>query len=678
MKKKYRPVSSTQPAPAQPAGEIQNSLGDAIGYNVGNLPFPQSQGTGFSPQISQATPMFYNMRWYLISNFRQLLSEAYVEIGLIQTVIDVPIDDALRGGIEIRSDQLSEDEIEELLGSLDRDDDINTIGQAAKWNRLFGGSGIIVIVEGQDPMEPLDLDAIGPDTDIEFRAADLWELFFSYQDSDGYDPSQQMENYEYFNYYGEQIHKSRVMVMKGTQAPSFIRPRLRGWGFSVVEVLVRSINQYLKATDLTFEVLDEFKLDIYKIKNLVNTLMSPMGKQKVQERVQLANWQKNYQHAVVMDSEDDFDHKQLSFAGLAEAMEGIRIQVASDLRMPLTKIFGVSSAGFNSGEDDIEVYNSMVESQVRNKIKYQILRLCEIKCQKLFGYVPDDLKISFKSLRTMKAVDEETVKTQKFQRALQALQAGEITHREFRDACNKGQLLDISLSTEGTDLDGYMSDEVDEDGEAEKDTDTDDPGTNRTADKKPEAKAKGGMPKGEVKNEKFDESKHPRADDGKFGSAGTKKLATKLEKMKAKTAALREKLEKTKERTAKSREELEKETTSAAERSKTVSDLKTKIAAVKAETKRIKKTIPIENVKPYTTWEKVSRKLENSAAFDRASYRADGGEKTIDSRRELFFDRDKAKDKDKWDQAVKAAKAAQGTDDWKFIVWMYKKLGGSF
>ena len=50
--------------------------------------------------------------------------------------------------------------------------------------------------------------------------------------------------------------------MKGLTAPSFLRPRLRGWGFSVVEKLVRSINQYIKATDLGFEVLDEFKLDV--------------------------------------------------------------------------------------------------------------------------------------------------------------------------------------------------------------------------------------------------------------------------------------------------------------------------------------------------------------------------------------------------------------------------------
>src|SRR5580698_1305599 len=208
----------------------------------------------------------------------------------------------------------------------------------------------------------------------------MWELFWDKQNTEGYDPAIQTEDFEYYNYYGEQIHKSRVMRLKGFTSPSFIRPRLRGWGFSVVEVLVGSLNQYLKATDLSFQVLDEFKIDVFKIKNLVNTLMSPMGQQKVNQRVQMANYQKNYQNALVMDSEDDWDHKQLSFAGLAETMAGIRMQVAADMRMPITKLFGTSaSAGIgNTDQNDMENYNSMVESQVRNKSKYDVLRICEI------------------------------------------------------------------------------------------------------------------------------------------------------------------------------------------------------------------------------------------------------------------------------------------------------------
>lgn len=532
MAKRGRPKKVVNsPAPTVPAvvpEKVDNSLSAAMGFNLNNLPFPLNQQAIGSPTISNATPMFYNLRWYLISNFRQLLNEAYVEIGLIQTVVDVPVDDALKGGITIKSKQLSEDELIELENSIDRDDDLTTIGQAAKWNRLFGGAGILILTD-QDPETPLDIELLGPDDKLEFRAVDMWELFWTLQNTDEFDPSLQLHDSEFYNYYGMQVHKSRVMKMKGITPPSFIRPRLRGWGFSVVESLVRSINQYLKATDLAYEVLDEFKVDVYKIKNLVNTLLSPNGATRISERTQLANMQKNYQHALVMDSEDEWDHKQLSFSGLAETMAQIRMQVAADMRMPITKLFGISASGFNSGEDDIEVYNGMVEGQVRNKIKYLIMRVCELKCQTLFGYIPDDLSIEFQPLREMSSEQEENVKSQKFARLIQAAQAGLITPQEFRESANKGQLFDVPIDSDMQLPTGYMDDEISDEGtDPENPKDTDNPAAARADTAKPKAAEKGGAPKGQIKppsmkaknTKDFKESDHPRDDDGKFTSGG--------------------------------------------------------------------------------------------------------------------------------------------------------------
>jgi phage-related protein (TIGR01555 family) len=421
------------------------SLGGALG-------FPQNQGFPGSAQVSDSTTIFKNLRWYFVSNFRQLLNEAYVELGLVQTIVDVPVDDALRGGIEIMSKQLEEEQLLELQTSLERDDDLTIAAQTAKWNRLFGGAGLIALTD-QDPFTPLNVEAITADSDFGFKAADLWELFWDQQDVEGFDIVEDDYESEWFSYYGIELNKTRVRSMKGITAPSFVRPRLRGWGFSVVEMLVRSINQYLKGTDLGFEVLDEFKLDVYKIKNLVNTLLSPNGEEKIRQRVQLANWQKNYQNALVMDSEDDFDHKQLSFAGLAEAMQGIRMQVASDMRMPMIKLFGTPASGLGADdEESLEVYNSMVESDVRAKLKPVLRWMLELKCQRLFGFIPDDLDFKFQPLRVLSATDEEEVKNKKFDRALRARQAGEITTKEFRECVNKGRLLDVALDTKNVEL----------------------------------------------------------------------------------------------------------------------------------------------------------------------------------------------------------------------------------
>jgi phage-related protein (TIGR01555 family) len=555
------------------------SNGVGIGGGINPTGYGVNGGNPWAPQISNVNTLERNLRYYMVSNFRQMLSQAYVEIGLVQGICDIPVDDGLRGGVELKSKQLDEEQIAELALSLDRDDDLTTVGQAAKWNRLFGGAGILILTD-QDPEEPFNLNEVGPDDRLDFRAVDMWELFWDKQNTEGYDPAIQSQDFEFYSYYGEKIHKSRVMRLKGMTAPSFVRPRLRGWGFSVVEILVRSINQYLKATDLGFEVLDEFKLDVYKIKNLTNTLMSPIGSQKVRERMQIANYLKNYQNALIMDSEDDFDHKQLSFAGLAEAMSGIRQQVASDMRMPMLKLFGMPASGMNaSDEESLEVYNSMVESQVRNKLKYDILRVCEIKCQKLFGFVPDDLSLTFKPLRVLSAVDEENVKTQKFQRLLQAKQAGELTTEEFRDACNKGGLMDVMLDTSDAALD-------------------------------------------DVKDEAVESKIDPNMEADGEEEPGADKIDSE-------------------------------------------------------KTEPVKNALLVYPFKRFTRVDRARRAL-NSAAFDRASYEADGGDGWIDPRRVHFFEDPPNVDTALWARGKDASLKAFGQVKWQFVAWWYKKQGGRF
>lgn len=605
--------------------KMENSMGVGAGlgsFNPFNMP---GQGNGFpgTEQLSSVNTIFKNLRWYLISNFRQVLCQAYVELGLVQTIVDLPVDDGLRGGVEIKSSQLDEDQIAELQVSLDRDDDLNTAGHAGKWNRLFGGGGILILTD-QDPETELDVNAITNSESLEFRDVDLWELFWTAQNTEGYDPTIQENDFEFYNYYGENVHKSRVIRLKGRKAPSFIRPRLRGWGFSVVEQLVRSINQYLKATDLGFEVLDEFKVDVFKIKNIVNTLLSPNGMQKIQSRVQWAAWMKNYQNALVMDSEDDFDHKQLSFSGLAETMEGIRMQVAADMRIPRSKLFGEAGSGLNNGanEGDLEVYNSMVEAEVRTKLKYPILRMIELKCQKMFGFIPDDLSISFKPLRILSGVDEETVKTQKFSRLKEARAMGEITRLEFRDGLNRGGLLDITLDNSGDELnpDDPDIEEVLSEGEADEEVNGID--QEGDADEATEGENNPKKPKDSADQKDTKKAKVFKEGGGEYGG--------------------------------------------------------------EKQPKKEKPNKPLKNygnqvlLPRYTFMERSMRSLMNSADFDRAAYESDDGDDWIADGRKPFFEDPRNVDKALWAAAKRACAEAMGEDNWKFVVWWYKKQGGKF
>lgn len=432
----------------------QNVLG--LGLWGGQLGFGERYGT----PVNQLNTVFNNNRGNYVTNQRFELNELYTQQGIVQNLIDVPVEDALKGGIEIKTQQAEPEQIEAVQYKMEEQDDFSNINEAGRWRRLFGGSGLLII-SGQNKDAPFNPGAVREGYPLDFHTADMWELpFASYKT----DPQKMMgfgllDSATGFDYYGETIERSHVLTMKGLRAPSLIRPRFLGWGVSVIEGTISAINQYLKSVNLLFEILDEYKIDYYKIKNFNSDLQVPGAQMALMERLTLMNQAKNYQNAAVMDSEDDFIQKMLSFAGFAEIFAQIRMQYAAAVKMPMSKIFGISSTGFSSGEDDIENYNGMIESTERPRMRPVIQQIVQLRFQQMFGYIPSDLRVSFKPLRTLSSEQEQNVKTQKFNRVFQSKSGGEITTEEFRDACNKDELLGIQLDRDIDESELTSSDE---------------------------------------------------------------------------------------------------------------------------------------------------------------------------------------------------------------------------
>lgn len=423
--------------------EMLNSLSSLCASVQQDNPFAQLPGV----QLSQTDTLFINNRWYLISNLRQLLSQLYVEHGIIQTLVDQPVDDGFSMGYELSSGQLDPDEILDLQSFDEEIGATRSLISGIKWGRLYGG-GAVLIITNQDPSTPLNYKELGPKYPVEFRGIDMWELYYSSQNvyAAPYPGMALGDNMgDYYDYYGVRIHKSRVLRIIGREAPSFIRPRLRGWGMSEVEKVVRSLNQFMKNQDVIFSLLDEAKVDVYRIKGFNTSLATQAGTQATQARIQMANMLKGFNSALVMDSQDEYEQKQITFSGLAEVLLQIRQGLAADLKMPMTKLFGISAAGFNSGEDDIENYNSMIESEIRTKNKNSHIQVLRIAALKRFGFIPDDLKITYPSLRKLNAKEEEEVKDSQFNRVMAGYQSGLIESEETKQGINKDNLLPIHI-----------------------------------------------------------------------------------------------------------------------------------------------------------------------------------------------------------------------------------------
>ena len=425
------------------------------------MPLGINPTLGTAP-IQSANPMFYNNRYYMITSMRTLLNEMYIEHGIIQTMIDQPVEDGFRGGFKIISSELSNDEIIELEKKIEETEAVEKLIEALKWNRLFGGAGLIINVAGEDPRDDFDIEAVGEGREIEFYSADRWELANNpYILTPTLTPNGQRVKDVNFNYYGIEINPSRVLILRGKPAPSLKRLQLQGWGMSELERLVSPMNKFLKNQNVIYELLDEAKLDVYSIDNYAGSVASGQ-EEAVKKRIMLTNYMKSYLNALILDAEDKFDQKQMSMTGVSEVLREARYDIASAMKMPVTKIFGMSSAGFNSGDDDIENYNSMIERDVRTPSKNIIKTIVRLLCKATFDYIPEDIDIEFESLRIMKETEEEALRTSKYNRFRDLYINGLITKGEFYDLLNQENVIQQELKIKGDDeyysmLDGGAS-----------------------------------------------------------------------------------------------------------------------------------------------------------------------------------------------------------------------------
>jgi hypothetical protein len=132
--------------------------------------------------ISSLSPLFASNVYAPLSINHTLLSYLYKTHGVIQTMIDEPVEDSWRDGLEFDSKELSASNIGELEDFLEEKGIWESFKYAQRWARLYGGAGL-VINAGQDPEKPLDERDIKRGM-LEFYDADRWEFAGAYRSAE--------------------------------------------------------------------------------------------------------------------------------------------------------------------------------------------------------------------------------------------------------------------------------------------------------------------------------------------------------------------------------------------------------------------------------------------------------------------------------------------------------------
>lgn len=391
--------------------------------------------------ISSFLPLFNSNIYAPITTNYTLLSYMYKTHGILQTMIDEPVLDAFRDGIELTSKEVGEGSVGESgLGELEdfaeETGAWETLKSTLMWGALYGGSGLVINV-GQDPEKPLDVNDIKSGR-LDFYDADRWEFSGAFRSA------------QTFLFYGKKLDATRVITYGGKRSPRLLRVQLAGWGMSEMERVVEDFNAWLRGRNVLYEILDEAKVDVYSIKDYASTLALPDGQATIGARIQATNSIKNFHNALILDKDDDYKVVANNFAGLADVMRENRIGIACATRMPFSKLFGTTAGGgglANSGEDDMENYNAMITSRVRAPARPIIRKMLRLMMIAVWGK-EYDISFDFKPLRILSAKDEEDIKDKMQQRFERLYDKRLLDSKEMGELLHKHKLISITTKAQ--------------------------------------------------------------------------------------------------------------------------------------------------------------------------------------------------------------------------------------
>lgn len=417
------------------------SLTNGMGNLVPNE-FQQDNLTSITPLITA------NIYSPITLNYN-LLVYMYQTHGLLQTAIDEPVADAFRGQLNFTSKELTQKNIEELEAWAKEYKVWPARDLTWIWSRLFGGAALVVN-SPTDPRMPVGSKDLNKGR-FALYPATRWELGSGWRFADTY------------SFYGIPMDKSRVLTLGGKEMPWVIARQLSGWGASVIARMVEDFNLFLRTRNVLYEILNEAKLDVYKFEGFKEQLATAQGEADTQRRVAIMNSIKNYHQALMLDKNDDYEQKQLTFSGLSEVMKENRVGLAAALRMPMTKLWGLSASGFNSGEDDIENYNAMVESEIRTPARPFIHDILKLGMMAIWGRDDAHIEIEYPPLRVMGADEEEKVRTSKQNRIVQLLEIGMIDDKTAAAWLLREKLVPVAMTVADLGMDRAAAMAADDD-----------------------------------------------------------------------------------------------------------------------------------------------------------------------------------------------------------------------
>ncbi len=364
------------------------------------------------------------------------LEAMYAESWLAAKIVDAVAEDMTRAWRQVMFDddtatagdsQMAVENEERRLCLPD------TAQRAIKWGRLYGGSVVLMAMRDGRHDQPLDVNRV--------RKGDLQRLLVFDRTQLSVDSHRFVEDvasdafglpevYQLsVNGRRIDIHHTRCLRFEGRVLPPGLqRLAAQGWGGSVLQPIFEAIRDKDSAMAGIATMVAEANVDVISTPGLADILATEKGEAIVTRRIAATALLKSIQRVLVLDGEEKYDRKPVSFAGLPEIIDRFALDVCGAADIPATRLFGRAPAGLNAtGESDLQLYYDRIAALQHAQLSRQMDRLDEVLLRSVFGSKPADFRYEWRPLREMSQAERAAVEKTRADMDVAYLTAGVIT-----------------------------------------------------------------------------------------------------------------------------------------------------------------------------------------------------------------------------------------------------------
>lgn len=405
-----------------------------------------------------------------------------------------------REWIELTSASEDGDEdakLPEIEAELKRLDIRGVFQKAAEHDCYFGRAQLFVELRGHERAMPLILSNKTVEKGSLVRVVPIEPMWTTPSMYNSLDPAAP-DFYRPTKWYmlGQEVHASRMLTIVTRELPDMLKPAFNFGGMSLSQLAEPYVDNWLRTRQSVSDLINNFSITALAT-SMDQVLSGADDGTDLFARATLFTTGRSNKGLMLLDKErEELVQVNTPLGGLHELQAQAQEQMCSVSRMPAIVLTGISPSGLNaSSEGEIRTFYDWITAQQEAHYRAPLEVILKLVQLSLYGEIDEDIGFKFVPLYQMTPAEEAEIRSKNATSATAYINAGVIDPSEererlARDPASGYQGLDTSIEIVPPTPPGG-----------------DDPDPDKDEDDDPPPAQDG-----------WEEGKHPRADNGQFGS----------------------------------------------------------------------------------------------------------------------------------------------------------------